>query len=158
MLHLVKLDFGSLVLGSSQFFLLPQLSQKMLLASKVSWKYSSHFLSLNPWHTLCYQFGQPHVGFQQNPDLMNDTTNTKVFLSSKWSNLAKNYHCIFVRKQTNLEQFWSGVRRWSTECVEVLINRIDLRRESEVANLRDQFHQSIVWRLKHIRIDRSTLT
>ena len=31
----VKIDYGGLVLGSSQFLLLPQLLQKMMLASKM---------------------------------------------------------------------------------------------------------------------------
>ena len=34
-LNLVKLGYGGLVLGSSQFLLLPKLPQKMMIASKV---------------------------------------------------------------------------------------------------------------------------
>ena len=37
---------GGMVLGSGQFSTLPQLPQKMKLASKVTQKYSSHFVSL----------------------------------------------------------------------------------------------------------------
>ena len=55
--EMVKLDYGDSVLGSSQFLLLPQLPQKMMLAPKVVKivsKQSSHFVSLPKVHdTLC---------------------------------------------------------------------------------------------------------
>ena len=47
-----KIRNGGLVLGSSQFLLLPQLPQKMKLASKVVKNDSSHQAWLNKWHTL----------------------------------------------------------------------------------------------------------
>ena len=46
-LDLVKFDYGGLVLGSSQFSLLAQLSQKIMLDSKVVTSDSKIIISLN---------------------------------------------------------------------------------------------------------------
>ena len=58
-LNLVKLGYGGLVIGSSQFSLLPQLPRKIQLAqkwSKVTQIKSSCFIILNPRNTACVNF------------------------------------------------------------------------------------------------------
>ena len=44
--NLVKIGYGGLVLGISQFMILPQLPQKMMLTTKVTQKKSPCFISL----------------------------------------------------------------------------------------------------------------
>ncbi len=55
-LNLNNLVYGALVLVLAQFLLLPQLPQMILIIkkwSKVTRIYSSNFVCLNAWHTLC---------------------------------------------------------------------------------------------------------